>query len=145
VKHLKRWTVTSLFRADFFRRALPWTELILRAGRLDNDLNIDASSRSKVVLVGCLLAAAGLSCWWPGALWLVGAIAAGLLVLDAPLLRFFRAKRGTWFALRTVPWHWFYYLYSGAAFAAGLTRHVLRRWRPLPAREAVRAAKGGTE
>lgn len=30
VKHLKRWEVVSLLRADFFYRALPWTELILR-------------------------------------------------------------------------------------------------------------------
>ena len=27
------------------------------------------------------------------------------------------------FALQTIPWHWFYYGYSGLAFAAGLAWH----------------------
>src|SRR5262249_7686419 len=34
VTHQKRWTAFSLFRSDFFRRALPWAALILRSGRL---------------------------------------------------------------------------------------------------------------
>jgi GT2 family glycosyltransferase len=127
VKHLKRWTVASLFQADFFRRALPWTDLILRAGRLENDLNIDLSSRVKVALVFFLIGMLGLAWWWPAALWPAAAAAILLLVLDAPLLRFFRKKRGIWFALRTIPWHWFYYLYSGLAFAIGMVKHAFRR------------------
>ena len=40
VKHLKRWSVVSLLKSDFFDRALPWTELILRDRRVINDLNL---------------------------------------------------------------------------------------------------------
>ncbi|NJL21182.1 MAG: glycosyltransferase, partial [Leptolyngbyaceae cyanobacterium SM1_3_5] len=34
VKHLKRWETVSLLRAEFFYRALPWTELLWRVSRL---------------------------------------------------------------------------------------------------------------
>ncbi len=48
VKHLKHWRVASLLESDFLRRALPWTELILRDRRFINDLNLRFSSRASV-------------------------------------------------------------------------------------------------
>jgi GT2 family glycosyltransferase len=127
VKHLKRWTATSLLRSDFCRRALPWTQLILRTGRFENGLNISRSSRLKVALVYVLWGLLGLACWWPGVGLALAAMVAGtLLALDAPLLNFFRRRRGLLFAVRTVPWHWLYYSYSGLAFAAGLAWYGLR-------------------
>ena len=42
--------------SDVFRRAIPWTRLLLREGRLDNDLNIDARSRWSALLVSASLA-----------------------------------------------------------------------------------------
>ena len=42
-------------------------------------------------------------------------------------LAFFRRRRGLWFTVRVVPWHWFYYLYGGAAFAIGLVLSAFRR------------------
>jgi glycosyltransferase involved in cell wall biosynthesis len=129
VKHLKRWGLGALLRADFCQRALPWTELILRDHRFIDDLNLRHSSRLSVMLIYALLAAlAGARCW-PGSLLYAAAAALLLLVLNAPLYRFFLHKRGLWFALRTVPWHWFYYFYSGLAFAIGLARHLLGRSR----------------
>jgi hypothetical protein len=60
-------------------------------------------------------------------------LSALLLLLDLPLLHFFFQKRGLRFALRTIPWHWFYHGYSGLAFAFGLVKHLLFRSRsPLP-------------
>jgi GT2 family glycosyltransferase len=46
VKQLKRWGVVSLLKSDFFHRALPWTELILRDRRFINDLNLRFSAAS---------------------------------------------------------------------------------------------------
>jgi GT2 family glycosyltransferase len=128
VTHHKRWTALSLFRSDFFRRALPWSALVLRSGKLENDLNIDWASRIKVGLMGGLWLSLAMALWWRGSLIVGGLIALLLLVLDAPLLRFFRRKRGLLFALRTIPWHWFYYSYSGLAFSLVLTAHSFRRW-----------------
>ena len=45
--------------------------------------------------------------------------AIALLLLNAPLYRFFQNKRGPWFALRGILWHVFYYVYSGLAFMVG--------------------------
>ncbi len=139
VKHLKRWGPVSLFLSDFFRRALPWTALILRTGVLQNDLNVSRACRVKVALVYCLLGALGLSWWWVGGLPVAALVAAVLLTMDAGLLQFFSRKRGVYFALRTIPCHWFYYFYSGLAFALGLglRARALGRGLPRPAEPAA--------
>lgn len=120
--HLKRWTVRSLLYADFFIRALPWTMLILRDGRLVNDLNLRWSSRV-CVAASWVLPAALVIGWW----WIAAAAAAALLVLNVEVYRFFGRKRGFWFMLGVIPWHWLYYFYSGLAFAVGFVRHFLSR------------------
>jgi GT2 family glycosyltransferase len=142
IKHLKRWNAVSLFRSDFFQRALPWTKLILRTGHFENDLNINLSSRAKVTLVYVLAAMLGLSWWWPWAgLLLAALIGLTLIAMDARLLRFFQQKRGSLFALGTIPWHWFYYSYSGLAFAIGLLSHYLTSGSARPEYEAKWAAQ----
>ena len=50
VKHLKRWTFVNLIKTDIFDRGMPWTELILRDGRMPNDLNVQLSQRFSVAL-----------------------------------------------------------------------------------------------
>ena len=119
VKHLKHWRVWSLLKSDFFHRALPWTELCLRQRRLPNDLNLKLSSRMSALLA-CALAAILAGAWWHRKLLAIAPLAAlGLVILNAPLYRFFYRQRGLGFALRAVPWHWFYFFYSTVAFAAG--------------------------
>lgn len=124
VKHLKRWSVGSMLKADFFYRAIPWTELILRDRRFTNDLNIRHSERLCVVLTYGLVGALVGSIWWAPLLAVAALIMVALLGINAPLYEFFLKKRGFRFALQSVPWHWLYYLYSGLAFGIGLTRHV---------------------
>jgi len=127
VKHLKRWTASSIVRTDFFQRAMPWSALILRYGRFANDLNIDVAHRVSVALAwGLLLCLAG-AVVWPGLLLAAAGAAVGLLILNAPVYRFFYQKRGFWFVLGVLPWHWFYYLYSGLAFGISLLRHLFGR------------------
>lgn len=132
VKHLKRWRVASLLKADFFQRALPWTDLILRDHRFINDLNLRHSSRFSVILVYGLVATLIGAGWWSGFFLFAAAAGLLLLALNASLYRFFLRKRGLWFALRTIPWHWFYFLYSGLAFAIGLARYLSGRSRSNP-------------
>ncbi len=120
VKHLKRWGAVSLLKADFFGRARPWTRLIAKDRRMINDLNLGHSSRISVALVYCLLAAL-IGTWrWPGLLVFAGFMTLGLLVLNAPLYRFFERRRGVRFTIKAITWHWVYYLYSGLAFAIGI-------------------------
>jgi GT2 family glycosyltransferase len=124
VKHLKRWGVFSLLRADFFYRAIPWTALILSHRQLNNDLNLQWSSRMSVVLAYTLLGALVAAWWWTGALFIAAAAIALLLIINYPVYQFFNRKRGMVFAIATIPWHWLYYLYSGLAFAIGIIRHT---------------------
>ena len=130
VKHWKRWTVVSMLRADFFQRALPWTQLIHRNRGFVNDLNIDTSGRASVILTFAFLSALLLSPWRP--ILLVGAAVIGLLlfILNVRLYRFFLEKRGLRFAVQAIPWHWFYFVYSGVAFAAGTLIHFVDRNHP---------------
>ena len=129
VKHLKHWGPISLLKAEFFYRALPWTELILRDRQFINDLNLQLSSRLSVILVYGLLGAL-LGAWWsPGFLVVAGVLSVLLLALNAPVYRFFLHKRGFQFTLQVIPWHWLYYLYSGLAFAIGTARYQFRKWR----------------
>ena len=127
VKHWKRWTVVSMLQADFFQRALPWTQLIHRSRGFVNDLNIGISGRASVMLTFGHLVTLLLSPWQP--LLLVGATVMGLMlfILNARLYRFFLEKRGLRFAAQAIPWHWLYFLYSGAAFAIGTVRHLADR------------------
>lgn len=129
VKHLKRWGIISLTKSDFFDRALPWTELILRDGQFVNDLNLRFSSRLSVMLTYAFLAALVGGCWWSGSFAAASAIALLLIIINMPVYGFFLHKRGFWFMIRTIPWHWFYYFYSGLAFAIGLGRSLLFRHR----------------
>lgn len=123
VKHLKHWTAYSMLKADFFCRAIPWTELIHREGHIPTDLNLQTSSRLSVFLVYGLLGLSLQGIWMPSLFTLILVIILGLLSLNAPIYRFFLEKRGVLFTMRTVPWHWFYYFYCGAGFALGTIRY----------------------
>ncbi len=128
-KHLKRWTPSSLLKADILYRAMPWTELILQNKQFINDLNVDTSSRMSVVLVGLLLLSLLTCLLWPAVFWLAPCCVAGLLRLNRHVYRFFLYKRGLRFTLVTIPWHWLYFLYSGGAFLLGTLQHHIRSQR----------------
>lgn len=128
VKHLKYWGVVSLLRAEIFYRALPWTDLILRQRRLDNDLNLGLSSRFSVILVYGIFTALICSFWWSGFLAVAGILSLIMLWLNIAVYRFFYAKRGLGFTLRVIPWHWFYYFYGGLAFVVATSNYVWNEW-----------------
>ncbi|NJO48493.1 MAG: glycosyltransferase family 2 protein [Leptolyngbyaceae cyanobacterium RM2_2_4] len=129
VKHLKCWKPVSLLKAEFFYRALPWTELLWRDRQFVNDLNLKTSSRVSLALTYGLLAALVSSWWWTLALVFAGILSLSLLLLNFPVYQFFQRKRGLWFAVQTIPWHWLYFLYSGLAFATGTIRYHVRQYR----------------
>jgi GT2 family glycosyltransferase len=125
--HLKRWTLRSGIVTDVRDRGIPWTQLILKFGRLDNDLNLQTNQRIAVVLSYLLVAAAVLSPF--SALWLglaAGAIA-GLAVLNWPYYRFFVERRGVWFGLRVFPVHVVHHLCNGVSFGVGCAIFFLTR------------------
>lgn len=129
VKHLKRWDVFSLLKSDFFHRAIPWTELILQDRWLINDLNLRTSNRISVILTyGLIIALIGIRRWSLSPV-VIGLLILLLLMFNLPLYRFFKKKCGLWFTVKTIPWHWLYYFYSGLAFMIGIIRYISRRLR----------------
>lgn len=127
VKHLKHWTLYSLLRADFFYRALPWTELIHKNSNFINDLNLKYSSRVSVVLIYTLLLSLIGVFWFAPLIFLIVLIVITLIVLDLPVYKFFQQKRGFLFTLKVIPWHWLYYFYSGLGFAIGTSNFWLKQ------------------
>ncbi len=124
VKHLKGWTLASLLRGDFCGRALPWSQLILQRGFVD-DLNVSLAGRLCVALVWVFAASLSVVWRWPVAAWVAAVCALWLLVLNLPLYVFLARKRGALFALVAIPLHWLYFGYSGLAFALALARHLV--------------------
>jgi GT2 family glycosyltransferase len=127
VKHLKRWGVRSLLRAEIFYRAIPWTELIWRDRSFVSDLNLDTGSRLSVISVYGIFIGAIASLMWGQALFLVLLCSVVLCLLNAPVYRFLQAQRGLGFMLQSIPWHWLYYAYSGLGFVIGTSRYWCNR------------------
>jgi hypothetical protein len=133
--HLKRWTLSSLWRTDVFARAIPWTRLILRQGRLPSDLNLGWRSRLGAVaawsLVGCALLVLGFGLFGtaPMAAWsALGVVisAAGAVAPNAGLFAFFYRRGGARFVLIAAGLHLGYLLYSSLVFVSLLVSHRLR-------------------
>lgn len=127
VKHLKRWTLTDMLATDLWRRAVPWTELMLGEGKVVNDLNVKTRDRVSVVLAFVALLA--LIAAWRSPMLLGVAFMAMILVvvLNARLFRLFLDQRGALFVARAIPLYWLYLLICGIGFAIGLVRHLVKR------------------
>lgn len=132
VKHLKRWTLASLLRADVFARALPWSRLILEEGSMPRDLNLRASDRASAALACAALLTltlASVALLFPGTfstpvislpapLFCASAsMMVVVFVLNLPFLRFMRARRGALFSLASFALLTLYYVYSASAFS----------------------------
>jgi len=136
VKHLKKWTLGGLLRADILRRAVPWTKLILKTQNLPRDLNLTYVSQLSSVLVGLLVLLVALMPFsvfgvfeWASPAVLLGAAAVViviLLILNWRVYAWFAARRGWWFAAGAVVAHWAYYFYSGVVFGLCAGAHFLR-------------------
>ena len=113
--HLKVWRARELLHTEIFKRALPWSRLMLEGDGLVDELNVSIAERARAILAFGLLVTLmagffGLSGWW-----LLGA---GMVVLIAnqALLSLFARVNGPGFALAAIGFHQVYYLYSSAAF-----------------------------
>ncbi|MCI0487458.1 MAG: glycosyltransferase [Blastocatellia bacterium] len=136
VKHLKRWTFSSLLKTDIFRRAVPWTNLMLRAGKTASTLNLRPGQRASVVLVYLTFISIIGAAFWP-LLWLaVAATALAVTMLNKDFYRYLAARRGTWFIVRVIPLHWLYFAYCGFSVIWGVLEYFLERVRLRATRES---------
>ena len=152
--HLKRWTARGLLVTDVRDRAVPWSAMVLREGRVDDDLDVDRRARAQVALAGVALAAtaAGLAVAArgdgvraagaaqrdrgaptarPTLARVCGVVSlaavSGQLVLDAGLLRGLLREGGPGPALVATAWQPLRHTYSGIGFAVALADHAAQR------------------
>jgi GT2 family glycosyltransferase len=123
VRHLKRWTAGKMLHTDLLRRALPWSRLILAGDGFKESLNIGRQQRISVALAFLLLPAI-----WHSRRGGV-AVFMGIVWLNRPFYRFLWRKRGTYFLLKALFWHWLYFLCSGIGFLCAYGEHSLKRLR----------------
>ncbi len=128
VKHMKRWTLWLMIRTDIRQRGVPWTRLLLRQGKIPNDLNLRYSQRLSALLALAVPVALILALWlrdsWK--LWSLLALGflAGVVLLNRRFYRFLSRAKSPLFAALVIPLHILYFLYSSLAFAAGWLSHL---------------------
>lgn len=129
--HLKRWTLGGMLSSDFFRRGVPWARLLASRGMLlsPRGLSLGPGERISAILavmaIVSLVSALVLGRWHLAAL---GALfLASFAATNVNLFRWFAAKRGTRFALLTVPLHLLYNLNAIASLVAGAISTLISR------------------
>ncbi len=131
VKHLKKWTFTSLIATDVTRRAIPWTMLWMERRRMQKDLNFSYDQRLGALVSVAMVIVALLAIRIPY-FWLsVGALVVVAFVLNQSLFRMLFRKGGARLAIGGFLLQQLYYLYSlfglavGSAiyFAGSFSRH----------------------
>jgi GT2 family glycosyltransferase len=116
--HLKVWRFGNLIHTEIFRRAIPWSRLILGSqSGIPNDLNVGMSEQIRAVIAAAF--ALSLLAFMTGIASSVMPILLLLLVLIAnrEIAQFFYRKGGFIFACGALLYHQIYYLYSASAFA----------------------------
>jgi GT2 family glycosyltransferase len=122
-KHLKEWRLGNLVHTEIFRRAIPWSRLMLAKGELTDDLNVSTGERIRAIAAGLfLLVVFAVVAGWLN--WIaIPLLLTVLVVLNLDFIRFFIKQHGLLFALGAFAYHQFYYLYSMAAFAYAWMEH----------------------
>lgn len=125
ISHHKAWDFWRMLKTDIFDRAIPWTRLILSERRMPDDLNLRSSQRLNAVLAVLLLVMLPVTPAGPNYLvsWL--AVLGAYLTRNWPFYSYLASNQGLLFALRAVPVHWLYFVYSCVGFGIGVMVHVL--------------------
>jgi GT2 family glycosyltransferase len=125
VVHQREFDVLSLLRSDLFKRAIPWTGLLLRyrGAKLDN---CTSTAASLCVLLMFVLAATPLVAVLISAQialmsGLLGAV--GIVLLELPLLHFISSEAGRAFALKAVGMRFLFHGCCALGLIIGLGRY----------------------
>lgn len=115
--HLKVWRLGNLLHTEIFRRAIPWSRLILTSSGMPGDLNVGVEERVRAVIaalftLSLLAVVLGLI-----HVWFVAISLLAVLLANKDITLFFYRTKGAFFALGALLFHQVYYLYSSAAFA----------------------------
>lgn len=127
VKHLKSWNFMNWIRVEIFDRAIPWSRLIVETGNFHSDLNLKISDRISALLVWFILLVTSFLFvdlfikdinFLMVELSLLLFLSVLVVFLNSKFYKFLLVKRGFLFLIKSIPFHFLYYIYSSLAFAA---------------------------
>lgn len=127
VRHLKRWTLTGMLRTDIFRRAAPWSRLVLERGRITNDLNLRIRERVAALAIVSAFILLALSLAFPLLAAAVLFLLSIVFVINRKLYAFFWRQRGPLFLAGAAALHLLYYCYSTVVFGLCWLSHIFQR------------------
>ncbi len=129
ITHQKRWGLLNMIHTDIYKRALPWSALLLKNAVLPDDLNLSFSARMSFLAASLLFISPFLWLFSTSMVFLSLACSGVLLVVNRRFYMFLARKRGTLFLCRILPLHWLYFVYSGLSFATALFKEkALAPW-----------------
>lgn len=123
VRHLKRWTAWSLWRADIRDRAIPWSRLLHERGLGKDLMHLQRGRKLAAVAAWTLLSALAFGIWWPPVLLVAAAALLVLAIHLGPLLTFIARHGGLPLAALSFPLHTLYLMYGSAVFVATRLTH----------------------
>ncbi|MDR3637980.1 MAG: glycosyltransferase [Isosphaeraceae bacterium] len=129
VTHLRQFTLSGLLYSDLFRRAVPWSKLILKYRHVQFDNCTRMGDLVRLVLAFVVLAAALAVPVLGRPTWPFFPVALGAFILsDQSVTAFLARERGVSFALRAVPMRVLYYWTGALGIALALAA-----WFRMPA------------
>jgi GT2 family glycosyltransferase len=140
VRHLKRWTLGSLWRADIRDRAVPWSRLMHRRGLSRDLMHLQRGRKLAAIAAWTLPLALTLAIWWPELLIIAAAALLVLAIHLGPLLGFIARHGGIALAALSFPLHGLYLMYGSATFVA--TRLISSREAVATESAETRASSG---
>jgi GT2 family glycosyltransferase len=126
--HLKVWRFGNLLHTEIFRRAIPWSRLIISSGEgIPNDLNVGMAEQARAVIAVVFLLSilAMLAGFISPAIFLLPFLL--MLVANREIGHFFYRNGGALFASGALFFHQVYYLYSASSFAWVLLEQLASR------------------
>jgi GT2 family glycosyltransferase len=123
--HLKRWTLASVIYTDIFRRAVPWSRLILERRRIAGDLNLQRAQRLSVALTAVIVICLVIWPLLPAAPLFSMVALTAVILLNWNFLAFLCRQRDVAFAAQCLPLLLLHYLCGGIGFVYAWTRFHL--------------------
>ena len=125
-KHHKHWTLASMIAIDLFKRALPWSRLLLERKCWAGDLNLRRDRRLGVALAGAAPIGLAASLVEPVFVLFAFASWAGALLIERDFFKFLWSKSRR-LALASLPLHLVHLSMAATGFALASLEHVARR------------------
>lgn len=126
--HLKAWTLKSVVMTDIFKRAMPWSRLMLQGFGLTDDLNVSQGERIRAGIAGLMFLSLFAALLDVSLMWLPLVLFGVAIAANWSLFQFFQRKRGLTFALLGLLFHQVYYVYSAVVFVWCALEFRLKRF-----------------